>query len=319
MMPRLEAVPCDALSEKSDLLCIFRAVNLSRFVDHLITLGIVPPESRRIKAAGHTTSMAPLIPIGPKSILFVDSLAVAVDYVDLVQFGVNMIHGASQQRNRPEVISFILHGPGYGLDTDASLASIVAGLKRGLAEHPEVADALQRIVIAERAPNRFKRILKMIPQIWGEPNDQRGALAAQRLDRDSVARSAQQANQGRRIFVAMPFSEEFSDVWEYGIYNPAKRAGYICERSDKAVFTGDIVEWIKARIRMADFVIAEVSTPNANVYLEIGYSWGVEKPTIFLCKDTSALKFDIRSHRCIEYKRIKDLELAMDKELATHA
>jgi len=319
MKPRLEVVPCDVLSQKSDLLCIFRAVNLSRFVNHLISLGIIPPESCRISAAGRATSMIPLIPIGSTNILFVDSSAVAVDYVDLVQFGVNMIHGVAQQRVRPEVISLILHGPGYGLDTDASLASIVAGLKRGLAEHPEVTNSLQRIVIAEREPNRFKRIFKMIPQLWAEPHEQRDASDVQRFRRDSVAKSAQQANQGRRIFVAMPFAEEFSDVWEYGIYNPAKRAGFICERSDKAVFTGDIVEWIKARIRTADLVIAEVSTPNANVYLEIGYSWGVEKPTIFLCKDTSALKFDIQSHRCIEYKRIKDLELAMDKELATHA
>jgi hypothetical protein len=113
----------------------------------------------------------------------------------------------------------------------------------------------------------------------------------------------------------MPFDEALDDVFHYGIQAPVNAAGYLCERADLTAFTGDILARIKARIETAALVIAELSGANPNVFLEVGYAWGKERPTILLVQDTQKLPFDVRGQRCLVYKRIRDLEEALGQEL----
>ena len=35
----------------------------------------------------------------------------------------------------------------------------------------------------------------------------------------------------KRVFVAMPFSDEFQNVYDFGIYPAVRNCGFICERS----------------------------------------------------------------------------------------
>ena len=121
------------------------------------------------------------------------------------------------------------------------------------------------------------------------------------------------------VFVAMPFSDEFDDIYYYGIEPAVKAAGYLCERADTRCFPGDILDWIKARIQTAALVIADLSTGNPNVYLEVGYAWGHKRPTILLTRDVNDLKFDVRGQRCVIYKRIRDLEENLKRELGEMA
>lgn len=117
------------------------------------------------------------------------------------------------------------------------------------------------------------------------------------------------------IFVAMPFAEEMEDVFHFGIQGPVNASGFLCERADIASFTGDVVEWVKRRIASASLVIADLSGANPNVYLEVGYAWGCGRPTILLTRDTSHLRFDVQSQKCLTYKKIKDLESMLQAEL----
>lgn len=75
------------------------------------------------------------------------------------------------------------------------------------------------------------------------------------------------------------------------------------------------MDWVRNRIKTAKLVIADLTEANPNVYLEVGYAWGCEVPTVLLTKDTDDLKFDTRGQRCLPYKRIKDLEDSLTKEL----
>ncbi len=113
----------------------------------------------------------------------------------------------------------------------------------------------------------------------------------------------------------MPFTEEMDDVFHYGIQGAVNAAGYLCERADLSSFTGDIMNWVKKRISTASLVIADLSTANPNVYLEVGYAWGCGKSTVLLVRDPVDLKFDVTGQRCLVYKKIKDLEAALRKEL----
>lgn len=75
------------------------------------------------------------------------------------------------------------------------------------------------------------------------------------------------------------------------------------------------MEWVRDRIRTARLVIADLTEANPNVYLEVGYAWGCGIPTVLLVRDTKDLRFDVRTQRCLPYKRIKDLEESLTKEL----
>lgn len=215
-------------------------------------------------------------------------------------------------------IAFTLHGANYGLDEieafEAEIAGILDGINR--AEHPK---KLERIFIIERNSRRANRLkgtlFGLIPQgkIDTETRD-----STYQIDRKATKRllSAGYATESKpHIFVAMPFKEDMDDVYDYGIAGAVRAAGFVCERADLTTFTGDVLAWVKKRIRTSTLVVADLTEANPNVYLEVGYAWGVGIRTVLIVKDTSHLKFDVQSQRCIPYKRIKDLEIALTKEL----
>src|SRR5207247_7310198 len=105
-----------------------------------------------------------------------------------------------------------------------------------------------------------------------------------------------------------PFADDFTDVFELRIYEPIKSLNIKCERSDSTAFVGDIVQRIRERIESASLIVAEVSTPNPNVYLEIGYAWGRNKRVLLVCREAVELNFDVRNHNYIKYKNIVDLK-----------
>jgi hypothetical protein len=116
----------------------------------------------------------------------------------------------------------------------------------------------------------------------------------------------------KRVFVALPFSDEFQNVYEFGIYPAVRNCGLICERVDEVHFTGDVLGRIRAGIEVADLVIADLTDGRPNVYLEVGYAWGKGIPVIFVAKKGEKLHFDVSTHRCIFYGKFtqfaKDLE-----------
>jgi hypothetical protein len=72
---------------------------------------------------------------------------------------------------------------------------------------------------------------------------------------------------------------------------------------------------VRSRIRTASLVVADLTDANPNVYLEVGYAWGIGVKTVLVVKSTEHLKFDVRGQRCLVYKKIKDLEDSLTLEL----
>lgn len=119
-----------------------------------------------------------------------------------------------------------------------------------------------------------------------------------------------------RLFVAMPFKEEFTDEWEISIQEAAYSNGLLCERVDKLAFVGDIISEVKRRIEEYDGLIAMLNDANPNVYLELGFAWAKGKPTVLIAKADQTLPFDVKGQRCIFYTGIADLRSRLTKELA---
>lgn len=102
-------------------------------------------------------------------------------------------------------------------------------------------------------------------------------------------------------FVIMPFSTEFDDIYKLGIKEAAKECDVLAERLDEQMFSEGMLERIYRQIDAADFIVADLSSRNANVFYELGYAHAKEKTCILLTKDAADIPFDLKHKRHIVY------------------
>ena len=113
----------------------------------------------------------------------------------------------------------------------------------------------------------------------------------------------------------MPFSEEFEDVYQFGIYQVVRQFDFVCERVDESVISGSIIDQIRDGIQSAEFVVADLSGERPNIYLEVGYAWGLQRKVLLLARDGTKLHFDLSHHKCIFYKTIGKLAGELERAI----
>jgi nucleoside 2-deoxyribosyltransferase len=102
-------------------------------------------------------------------------------------------------------------------------------------------------------------------------------------------------------FVLMPFDPQFSDIYKLGIQAVATECGVVAERVDEQTFSETILERIYRQIDNADFVIADMTGRNPNVFYEVGYAHARDKLCTLLTQSADDIPFDLRHHRHIVY------------------
>jgi len=279
--------------------------------------------ARRLKGSGE---IAPkpgkfvLLPsksqIAAKNVLFVGvSDLYRFEYKEIREFTIRAMKILSTELPDTQHAAMTMHGVGYGLDERESFLAQIGGLVDSF-ESQDLPQFLERVTIVERDAKRAERLKELLKEnlpakFVGESSRSKRSVLSKPVKEAGVK------SDKPYVFVAMPFGDDMEDVYVFGIQGPTNKAGYLCERVDMSVFTGDILTRIKSRIEAADLVIADVTGGNANVYLEVGYAWGKERPTLLLAKKGEGLKFDVQGQRCIMYKNIKDLATNLEKDLTT--
>ncbi len=223
-------------------------------------------------------------------------------------------------------IALTIHGPGYGLDPEESFLCMIAGV---VSEWRQSDGDTMRITIAERSEKRCEILARMLLENANDLGlantghggvvkvlDQLQAANATVPPGTNIVKFGVRAEEKPRLFVAMPFAEDFIDEFEIAFHEAAKASEYICERLDLEAFTGDIVTEIKRRIVGSHGVIALLNSHNPNVFLEIGFALAHNKPTILVAKEGTKLPFDVSGHRCLLYKSIAGLRKALTAEIA---
>lgn len=131
-----------------------------------------------------------------------------------------------------------------------------------------------------------------------EPNfELRGTHGMHRRKEKDPGRKA------KRVFVAMPFAEQFEDTYYLGIVPAVKRASAVCVRVDQNYLSQQIVDKIHTEIRLSDIVVADLTNANPNVTYELGFAHALKKPAIHIsATQPENLPFDLRQWSTCFYK-----------------
>ena len=99
----------------------------------------------------------------------------------------------------------------------------------------------------------------------------------------------------------MPFDKAFDDIYKLGIQAVALEQGVIAQRVDEQKFSETMLERIYRQIDLADFIIADMTGKNPNVFYEVGYAHAQDKLCTLLTQDVNDIPFDLQHHRHIIY------------------
>lgn len=137
----------------------------------------------------------------------------------------------------------------------------------------------------------------------------------------------------KNIFVAMPFSKDFDDVWDkiVDVYDGLIKEGYQLDKSNKYgdrcmpnridktnEVSKDLIVKIKESIDKCDLVIADLTNANPNVYYEVGLAEAQGKNCIFIYdirKQESKVHFDLMTMERVEYSSFGELRERLRKKL----
>jgi len=230
-------------------------------------------------------------------------------------------------------LAMTIHGPGSGKDEIESAYSQFGGIIDALRDgnYPR---SLKRITLVNRDKEIVKRLRKSFDEVllneqyaskvnenWLyqlkiQPHKSNEPKSTTITEIDSAGKSSAFK---QTIFVAMPFKKEMNNLFHFAIQNPARNSDFLCERmdSDNEMFTTDIFSNIKKQIDSSSLIIGVLTDSNPNVYLEIGYAIGKNKPILFLIKKGDVPKFDLQGFRNFVYENedLKSLEETLMKQL----
>ena len=203
-----------------------------------------------------------------------------------------------------------------GIEPIVSFASIVQLLKqRGLIDRATIVARSGFTRQARQAASEYPLELLELADLEQRVKGKQGAV--EEAEREfAEEQSAEDRDRPKRVFVVMPFSKEFEDVYLLGIREVAEDLGCTVERADDIEHTQSILDVIRARIRAADAVVGDTTGSNPNVFYEIGYAHALETPTILIARTGSQLPFDLSSVNHIMYETIVELRGRLKKRLS---
>jgi hypothetical protein len=268
--------------------------------------------------------------ISSQHVLIVGTVSVFyLDYQAIRNLGHNMLVGLYEAGSTAKHIATTLHGVNTALGNDEveAFRSLLLGFADAVDEN-RVPLTLERITFVDRETFRVQLMQEALEKFLRP-----GSPQAEEAVREA-AKDLQQTLSGIQsfdveyqkpvadettphVFVAMPFADDFDDHYYLAIRPAVTNNNLLCVRLDQAEssFTGDIMDQVKRRILSAKLVIALLDNANPNVYLEVGYAWGVGTPTILILHAGQEAPFDVQGARIIYYRLMHKLKDQLTEEI----
>jgi hypothetical protein len=116
----------------------------------------------------------------------------------------------------------------------------------------------------------------------------------------------------KKCFIIMPFRDELKSLFEK-LKLICNDLGVECRRSDE-IAVGSITKGIFEEIYFADFIIADLTFSNPNVYYELAVSHCIGRKTILITQEEK-IPFDIGQEYVIKYSNTIDGSIILEKQL----
>lgn len=120
----------------------------------------------------------------------------------------------------------------------------------------------------------------------------------------------------RSIFVVMPFNRAHIDTLEArrrAVSKAGKKLRTI--RIDERPGAFPVVTEIMAAIQNANLVVCDLTDERPNVYFELGFAKGGNKPVICIAHAGTTLHFDVAGFNTLFFETFKELEERLAKEI----
>jgi hypothetical protein len=121
-------------------------------------------------------------------------------------------------------------------------------------------------------------------------------------------------------FVLMPFDERFDEVYRTILDTlQSPDLNFVCRRADD-IRAPNILETILGNIAQSEYVVADLTNSNPNVFYELGIAHCVKdaEKVIILAQGMEHVPFDLRHLRCVVYEHsASGLEILRAELLAT--
>ncbi len=111
-----------------------------------------------------------------------------------------------------------------------------------------------------------------------------------------------------RVFVAMPFDDEYKDSYEYGVKIVLEQLGVDHYKADNEISNKDIMCRICCELQSCGMIIANISGLNPNVMLELGLAYGLGKKVIIIKDRKTTSISDLGCVEYIEYSHAGELQ-----------
>ena len=227
-----------------------------------------------------------------------------------------LLLGFSSWDSRCLLVGLSGNGPAYALmehfggSTLRTLAhaGAAANLKGNTPYHLEVGLDGQRLTLA------VDRIKVLDHVLEGQVSREQLGLYAQgkgpvRFSSVNVSSPAYSA------FVVMQFTEQFNELFDEVILPVCESLEITANRASDIYRPGAILQDIHQQLDESYVVIAEITTRNANVFYELGYSHALRKPVILLAERGTDLPFDVSGYRVIFYDNTIGGKSAVEADL----
>ena len=120
---------------------------------------------------------------------------------------------------------------------------------------------------------------------------------------EAVERLREKRTDSRIGFVAMSFQPEFTELYEKGISEGIRLAGYQAVRIDQTEHNNRIDDEILAGIKRSRFLVADFTSQRGGIYFEAGYALGLGLRVIWLVRsdELKNVHFDTRQYNFIRW------------------
>ncbi len=236
-------------------------------------------------------------------------------YPQIQEFASSTLNLLAQVAPETQHLAMTVHGPGFGLDGNESIRSQFLGYLQAL-QSPTWSIGLEQITIVERNSGRVEQMRNAIDALlkdaaYASPLDS-GWGYWLNLNEPVPDIPAAPKPEKAYAYVVMPLQNDDEDLYIYGIQTPIHAHGLLCERSTEATdeTMSTLLDTLKTRIDQATVAVIELTHADPTVYLQLGYIWRSNIPTILLLKENETFYFDLPPD-VIRYRKIRDVDTAI--------